>query len=238
MIVRRLVILLSLLSLLGVSATGRGGPMVNESARRIPVAYEVDVVVVGGGTGAVSAAVAAAEAGAKVFLAAPYPYLGDDMTATLRLWLEEGEVPTAPLARRIFNDPVRGDAGPDPNRIEFTYEADAPSQGVHKDTTPPTVLTDGKWGDAVSQSVQYNSDVNITADLGKPQEIGEVRVMLFRRTSGVGGSNFDVESVSGVNLDEEAVNALRYQEAFMASSKIVAMADELFISILNMVSRN
>jgi flagellar hook-associated protein 1 FlgK len=48
----------------------------------------------------------------------------------------------------------------------------------------------------------------------------------------------DVESVSGVNLDEEAVNALRYQEAFMASSKIVAMADELFISILNMVSRN
>lgn len=48
----------------------------------------------------------------------------------------------------------------------------------------------------------------------------------------------DVQSVSGVNLDEEAVNALRYQEAFMASSKIVAMADELFISILNMVSRN
>ena len=48
----------------------------------------------------------------------------------------------------------------------------------------------------------------------------------------------DVQSVSGVNLDEEAVNALRYQEAFMASSKIVALADELFISILNMVSRN
>lgn len=48
----------------------------------------------------------------------------------------------------------------------------------------------------------------------------------------------DVQSVSGVNLDEEAVNALRYQEAFLASSKIVAMADELFVSILNMVSRN
>ena len=73
--------------------------MVNESARQIPVAYSVDVVVVGGSTGAVSAAVAASRAGAKVFLAAPRPYLGDDMTATLRLWLEEGETPVAPLAK-------------------------------------------------------------------------------------------------------------------------------------------
>ena len=30
---------------------------------------------------------------AEVFLAAPHPYLGEDMTATLQLWLEEGEVP-------------------------------------------------------------------------------------------------------------------------------------------------
>lgn len=47
----------------------------------------------------------------------------------------------------------------------------------------------------------------------------------------------DVENVSGVNLDEEAVNALRYQEAFLASSKLIAMADELFLSILNAIGR-
>ena len=35
---------------------------VNESARKIPLAYDVDVVVVGGSTGGVAAAVAAAEA--------------------------------------------------------------------------------------------------------------------------------------------------------------------------------
>jgi hypothetical protein len=40
---------------------------VRESGRDIPVAYDVDVVVLGGSTGAVSAAVAAAEAGASVF---------------------------------------------------------------------------------------------------------------------------------------------------------------------------
>ena len=72
-------------------------PAVRESARGIPVAYETDVVVVGGSTGAVSAAVAAAKTGARVFLAAPQPYLGDDMTATMRVWLEEGEIPASPL---------------------------------------------------------------------------------------------------------------------------------------------
>jgi hypothetical protein len=77
-------------------------PAVVESAREIPVANRVDVVVVGGSTGAVAAAVAAAEKGAKVFLAAPYPYLGEDMTATLRLWLEEGEKPESPLAKSLF----------------------------------------------------------------------------------------------------------------------------------------
>jgi NADPH-dependent 2,4-dienoyl-CoA reductase/sulfur reductase-like enzyme len=77
-------------------------PAITESARDIPVASRVDVVVVGGSTGAVAAAVAAADKGAKVFLAAPYPYLGEDMTATLRLWLEEGEKPESPLAKSLF----------------------------------------------------------------------------------------------------------------------------------------
>jgi flagellar hook-associated protein 1 FlgK len=45
----------------------------------------------------------------------------------------------------------------------------------------------------------------------------------------------DLENVAGVNLDEEAVNALRYQEAFMASSRLIAMADQLFLSLLQAV---
>ena len=82
------------------AAESRSG--VGESARAVPVAYDVDVAVVGGSSGAVSAAVSAAEKGAKVFLAAPRPYLGEDMCATLRLWLEEGEEPASPLAKKLF----------------------------------------------------------------------------------------------------------------------------------------
>ncbi|MBN1420832.1 MAG: FAD-dependent oxidoreductase [Planctomycetes bacterium] len=73
-----------------------------ESAREIPVAEVADIVVVGGSTGAVSAACEAARSGARVFLAAPRPYLGEDMCATLRLWLEPDERPASPLGRALF----------------------------------------------------------------------------------------------------------------------------------------
>ena len=92
---RRLAALLSSCFLVSPLAA-QNVALVNESARSIPRAYDVDVVVLGGGPGAVSAAVSAAKEGAKVFLAAPHPYLGDEMTATLQLWLEEGETPSAP----------------------------------------------------------------------------------------------------------------------------------------------
>ena len=61
------------------TVSGAQEKSVLQSARQIPVAYDVDVVVVGGSTGAVTAAVAAAEQSARVFLAAPQPYLGEDL---------------------------------------------------------------------------------------------------------------------------------------------------------------
>lgn len=41
-----------------------------------------------------------------------------------------------------------------------------------------------------------------------------------------------IQSVSGVNLDEEAANLLRYQQAYQASSKIIEISNTLFDSIL------
>lgn len=41
-------------------------------------------------------------------------------------------------------------------------------------------------------------------------------------------------SVSGVNLDEEAANLLRYQQAYQAAGKLVAVASQLFDTLLQM----
>ncbi len=162
---------------------------VMESARDIPVAYDVDVVVVGGSTGGVVAAVEAAKKGATVFLATSRPYLGEDICGTYRLWLEPGEEPQSPLAKKIFAEPaVVPLVG---KRVAFTYKADKPSAGIHKDTPTPSLLADGKWSSAPSQSVQYNGDVTITAELGREHGFQRVHMLVYQRDN-----DFEVESVT------------------------------------------
>ena len=43
-------------------------------------------------------------------------------------------------------------------------------------------------------------------------------------------------SVSGVNLDEEAANLVRYQQLYAAASKMVQMGSQMFDTLLSMMS--
>lgn len=180
----------ALCGFLTAAAVAMGEPgAVKESARQIPVAYQVDVVVVGGSTGAVSAALAAANQGASVFLAAPRPYLGEDMCASLRLWLEPGEQPVTNLARAIFNDSGREtpiSSKMPLNALKFNYTSDRDASGRHQDTKPPSKLFSGVIGQPEKNSVQYDGDVTLTADLGAAQGVGEARLVLYDK----GGSDF------------------------------------------------
>lgn len=45
------------------------------------------------------------------------------------------------------------------------------------------------------------------------------------------------DSVSGVNLDEEAANLIRYQQAYQAAAQVIAVADEVFQTLLNATRR-
>lgn len=169
------------LSQVGLAA----GKAVNQSAREIPVAYDVDVVVVGGSSAGVAAAVAAAKQGAKVFVAAPRPYLGEDLCATYRLWLEPGEELDDPLAEELFHVPATIEG------IRYTYETDQPSAGKHKDTQPPRLLSDGQWSSAYSESVEYGNDVTISIDFGKQQLLRKVHAMFFQ-----GPRSYEVERIA------------------------------------------
>jgi len=40
------------------------------------------------------------------------------------------------------------------------------------------------------------------------------------------------EAVSGVNLDEEAANLVRFQQAYQAAAQVIATADTVFQSLL------
>ena len=45
------------------------------------------------------------------------------------------------------------------------------------------------------------------------------------------------DSVSGVNLDEEAANMLKYQQAYQAAAQMIRVASTLFDSLLNAAGR-
>jgi len=48
-------------------------------------------------------------------------------------------------------------------------------------------------------------------------------------------AQIDLEALTGVNLDEEAANMLRYQQAYMAASRMIAVSNDLFQALLGML---
>ncbi len=164
---------------------GLEAAMVSESARNVPVIHDVDVVVVGGSSAAVSAACAAHDAGASVFLAAEQMYLGDDVAGTLRLALREGENPYRhPLASKIWGE------GGDRSGLPFAYQTSSSSIGKHQDSTPPKMLVDGVFDSVATKSVEYNGAIDLTVDLEEDCELSRVTLMAFRRERG-----FDIHPV-------------------------------------------
>jgi len=209
-----------------IADAGAATPCVSESSRSIPAAYQVDVLVIGGSTGAVAAATAAARDGSRVFLAAPLPYLGEDMTGTLRLWLEEGEIPTSSLARKIFGEKRETGSIADPSRlVPFTYGSDLPSSGPHRDTKKPSLLSDGRWGSATNQSVQYDGDVNITLNLQEATELESAHVMVYHTR------DFQVDGVTLFKSDDgtawtrvaEAANAAPSQPSVTEPALVLSI---------------
>lgn len=90
----------------------------HEESCRIPVMAEVDLVVVGGASRAVAAAVAAARMGSRVFLVGYQPYLGDDICGSLLYERQKDELPQTALARKLFS----GKAYPTPLHVKKTLE--------------------------------------------------------------------------------------------------------------------
>ncbi|MBN1124883.1 MAG: FAD-dependent oxidoreductase [Sedimentisphaerales bacterium] len=172
------------------------GISVFESPRELPVTHDVDVVVVGGTSAGVSAAIAAAQQEAKVLLITSRPYLGEDLCGTYRLWLEPGETPTTELGKALFSQSFT--ARLLGQGVPFTYKASLPSASKHPDTKIPSLLTDGKFGDAPSQSIQYDGPVSITAALARKEMITNVHVLVYQRTD-----DFEVESVSILTSEDK-----------------------------------
>ena len=77
--------------------------MIVEGQTSLPLAYDVDVLVAGGSLAGVEAACAASGKGASVLVIESRPYLGYDICANQKLWLEPREQPQTDITRSIFD---------------------------------------------------------------------------------------------------------------------------------------
>lgn len=90
----------------------------HEGQRKIPVIAEVDIIVAGGSSRAIAAAVAAAKAGSRVYLIGYMPYPGEDICGSHLYERKAGENPQTALARKLFP----GKNYPTPLHIKKTLE--------------------------------------------------------------------------------------------------------------------
>ena len=75
----------------------------------------------------------------------------------------------------------------------------------------------------------------LTADVGLQTRTAQVN---RDAEAAVNADDLDArDAVSGVNLDEEAANLLRYQQAYQAAAQVISTASSLFDSLLNAVRR-
>jgi flagellar hook-associated protein 1 FlgK len=99
-----------------------------------------------------------------------------------------------------------------------------------------------KLADILNAPVLDNGTASLSAAVG--QFVGDIGVKTNQAqvSSAAQKVVFDesvdsAQSVSGVNLDEEAANLVRYQQAYMAAAQMIRVADTIFQSVLQAVSR-
>ena len=90
----------------------------------------------------------------------------------------------------------------------------------------------------LSKPVLNGSTVSLSDNVGRL--IGDIGVQTSQAQAGrdaqrivMNDANGALSSVNGVNLDEEAANLMRFQQAYQAAAKIIGVANTLFQSLLD-----
>jgi hypothetical protein len=176
--------------------------------RSVPIVEEVDLLVVGGSTGNIATAIEASNAGANVLLVTPLPYLGDDLTATLKLWVDpkEKSETTDPLLKELYHDPVTNEPVStaikliaNGKKLPFSYKIAEPFDPKHSESPKGKKprLFDGLAERAESDSLQINGSATILVDLKKEQQVGGIALLTFYRKNDFEVASMNVYSGDG-----------------------------------------
>ncbi len=116
----------------------------------------------------------------------------------------------------------------DPTRIATSSNIDEAGNGNIANAI--NELQNGYHLDNVKFSDYYNT---LIADVGsKVQEANFLRISQEMVVTSIQNHR---DSISGVSLDEEMSNLIKYEQAYQAASRMISVADELIQAVLNLI---
>ncbi len=127
---------------------------------------------------------------------------------------------------RLSGAPAAGD--------EFSTEYNTGGIGDNRNALSLAGLATDKLMFAGSASVtdSYN---RLVADVATDTRQAEINSLAHQQI--LDQATATRESISGVNLDEEAANLVKYQQAYQAAAQVISTANTLFDTLLNAVRR-
>lgn len=139
------------------------------------------------------------------------------------------DVPFKDGASYTFGGMTVGMTGAPANGDTFTIarntgEGDTRNASLMGDLQSKNILDNGK---ATYQSAY----ANLVSTIGNKAR--EVQVNAEAANAQLEAAQTAANNVSGVNLDEEAANLLKYQQAYQASGKVMQIADTIFDTLLS-----
>lgn len=96
-----------------------------------------------------------------------------------------------------------------------------------------SVAQQGFFAGGTQSITDLGADIVATVGSTANRASNEIKVQEALREQ----AEIDLQNISGVNLDEEAANMLKYQQAYLAASKVISVADGLFQNLLQIVGR-
>jgi flagellar hook-associated protein 1 FlgK len=148
------------------------------------------------------------------------PAVGADVFPTVNLGIDYG------YQARITGNPAAGD--------EFSIDYNSGGVGDNRNA----LLLAGLQGERLMDSgnTSFNDAFGgLVADIGSKTR--QAQISSSAQQTILQQNQAQRASVSGVNLDEEAADLIRFQQAYQAAAQVIAVADTLFSTLIDAVRR-
>lgn len=116
----------------------------------------------------------------------------------------------------------------DPSLIASSASIDTPGDG-----SIAQLMADLKYGDVINGETIEDFYTGVVTELGN--QVQQAKFIKDNQARVIERLNNQKANVSGVSLDEEMANLIKFEQAYQAAARMVGTVDELMDTVLRMV---